>query len=113
MQIRGAGTTYSTPSFTGTGSEDITTEGPSNTLYWYFRNPNTGNLDGPVQIGSPGSTWSAPSILQDHSGNYDIAVQGANNALYEYFVINGAVHGPLGIGAPGSTFSSELVPSNF
>ncbi len=108
-QIRGAGTTYSTPSFTDTGSF-ISVEGPSNTLYWYFRDQNTGNLDGPLQIGGAGSSWSAPSLIRDAStggNNYDIAVQGANHALYEYFVISGVVHGPLGIGAPGSTFSSS------
>ena len=104
-QIRGAGTTYSTPSALYTG-QYITAEGPSNTLYWYFYDNNTGRLDGPLQIGGIGSTWSAPSLISDDNGNYDIAVQGANHALYEYFIIGGVVHGPLGIGAPGSTFSS-------
>ena len=104
-QIRGAGTTYSTPSSLY-GTSYIAVEGPSNTLYWYFRDANTGTLDGPLQIGSPGSTWSAPSLLEDATDNFDIAVQGPNNALYEYFDINGVIHGPLGIGAPGSTFSS-------
>jgi hypothetical protein len=104
-QIRGAGTTYSTPSALGTG-DYITAEGPSNTLYWYFNDVKTDTLDGPLQIGGAGSTWSAPSLIQDNVGNYDIAVQGAGNALYEYWVVGGVPHGPLGIGAPGSTFSS-------
>ncbi len=104
-QVRGAGTTYSTPSALDSGFF-ISVEGPSNTLYWYFYNSSTGNIDGPVQIGAPGSTWSAPNLINDDNDNFDIAVQGPNNTLYEYFIINGAVHGPLGIGAPGSTFSS-------
>jgi hypothetical protein len=104
-QIRGAGTTYSTPSALGSG-EYISAEGPSNTLYWYFFDVNTDRVDGPLQIGAIGSTWSAPSLIEDANSNFDIAVQGVNNALYEYFVINGVVHGPLGIGAAGSTFSS-------
>jgi hypothetical protein len=104
-QIRGAGTTYSTPSALFAG-QFITAEGPSNTLYWYFFDVNTGRVDGPLQIGGIGSTWSAPSLIEDDNDNFDIAVQGANHTLYEYFVINGVVHGPLGIGAMGSTFSS-------
>jgi hypothetical protein len=106
-EIRGAGTTYSTPSgLSGGNYQYIAAEGPSNTLYWYFEDPNTVRLDGPLQIGGVGSTWSAPSLIFDASGNFDIAVQGANHALYEYFDINGVMHGPLGIGAAGSTFSS-------
>jgi hypothetical protein len=104
-QIRGGGTTYSTPSALNAGNF-ISVEGPSNTLYWYFQDANTGNVDGPLQIGGIGSTWSAPSLIEDANDNFDIAVQGANHALYEYFVISGVVHGPLGIGGAGSTFSS-------
>ena len=109
-EIHGAGSTYSTPAGLATGPSNyyqyIANEGPSNTLYWYFEDPHTVRLDGPLQIGGVGSTWSAPSLLMDVSGNFDIAVQGPNHALYEYFDVGGAIHGPLGIGAPGSTFSS-------
>ena len=105
-QVNGAHTAYSSPSASDNNVYAISVEGPANRLDLYFEDSNTHRLDGPLQIGSPGSTWSAPSLLEDATDNFDIAVQGPNNALYEYFDINGVIHGPLGIGAPGSTFSS-------
>jgi hypothetical protein len=111
VQVRGAGTTYSTPSEVGTGSRGpgnrfIAVEGPSNTLYFYFHNITTGNLDGPLQIGAPGSTFASPNIVKDNNNNEDIAVQGPGNALWAYFDIAGVIHGPLQIGRPGTSFSS-------
>jgi hypothetical protein len=113
-QVRGAGTTYSMPSVipdtpgdTGPFNRFIANQGPANTLFFYFPDTNTGLLDGPLQIGSPGSTFSGPSLVQDNNGNEDIAVQGPGNALWAYFDIAGAIHGPLQIGGPGSSFSSN------
>jgi hypothetical protein len=106
VQIRGGGSTYSMPSLTN-NTDFIAAEGPSNTLWYYFYNNSTSNFDGPLQIGSPGSTFSAPSLIQDASSNQDIAVQGPGNALWAYFDIGGTIHGPLQIGGPGTSFSSS------
>src|ERR1017187_114016 len=92
-QLRGGGTTYSMPSAispTGPGVAGyIANAGPSNTLSFYFPDSTTGNLDGPLQIGGTGSTFSAPSLIQDGNGNQDIAVEGPSNTLWAYFDIGG------------------------
>ena len=119
--IEGAGTTYSAPSEvgrggsnsgTGPGDRYIAAEGPSNTLYFYFPSPGTGSNgkgspNGPLGIGSPGSTFSAPSLIIDSNNNQDIVAEGPNHALWAYFDIAGVIHGPLQIGGPGSSYSSD------
>jgi hypothetical protein len=121
-QIEGAGTTYSVPSevgptvvsnvFPGPGDRYIAVEGPSNTLYFYFPQPNSshngkGSPSGPLGIGSPGSTFSAPVVIIDSNGNQDIVAQGPSHTLWAYFDIAGVIHGPLQVGGPGSSYSSD------
>jgi hypothetical protein len=115
-QIRGGGTTYSMPAVVGVGGQQssggpgaryIAAEGPSNTLFFYFPNANSSDVSGPLQIGAPGTAFSAPSLIIDANSNQDIVVQGPSHTLWAYFDIAGVIHGPLQIGAADSTFSSD------
>jgi hypothetical protein len=118
QEIVGSGTTYSMPSVvssasaqseSGPGARYIAAEGPSNTLYFYFPAGNAAKptLQGPLGIGSPGSTFSAPSLIIDSHNNQDIVVQGPSHTLWAYFDIAGVIHGPLQVGGPGSSYSSD------
>jgi len=98
--IGGANTTYSSPSLTGNA---VAAEGPGHSLYYWW---NAGG-NGPLQVSSPGTINSAPSLATEPSGNQDIAVQGPNNTLWAFWEINGTWSGPLQVGGAGTTFSSS------
>ena len=84
-------------------SINVAAQGPSHTLYFYWELENssggyTGVWNGPLGIGAPGSTFSAPTIVAQGSGpgfgNFDIAVQGPSNTGDLYWDISGTWYGP-------------------
>jgi hypothetical protein len=88
-------------------SINVATQGPGNTLYFYWN--VQGTWYGPYQVGAPGSTFSAPTIVAQANGNFDIMAEGPGHTLYVYWDIAGTWYGPLGAGPAGSVFSAPAV----
>ncbi len=86
------------------GSVNVAVLGPSHSLFFYWN--VGGTWYGPLGIGAPGSTYSAPSIVSEANGNFDIAVEGPSNTLFMYWDTAGQWHGPLQVGVPGQAFSA-------
>ena len=95
----------------GANGLQVVAMGPSHALYTYWLNGATATWYGPLQIGVPGSTYSAPDIADEEDGNLDVAVQGPNHTLDAYWFIqsNNTWYGPLQVGAAGSTYSHPRV----
>jgi hypothetical protein len=103
------GSAYSAPSLTGLGmgTSRVTVEGPLHTLsFWSV--DSSGHWGGPVQVGGPGSTYSAPSMEEETGGGtLDLAVQGPGDSLYAYWNLGGTWYGPLQVAGAGTTFGSS------
>ena len=81
--------------------------GHSNWVYW---ETSDALWHGPLGVGNPGSTFSAPSVGVGPNGLPTVAVQGPANRLWVYWETSDAQwHGPLGVGNPGSTYSAPSV----
>ncbi len=120
-QIIGAGNVFSAPSLSMAAGTTIAFQGPSRSLYYmYDQNYDCcdDNYQGPLQLGAPGSVFSAPSDVQEgttngtdygsgFTGNTDIFVEGPNNTLLGYWIIGGTGYGPLQVAGAGTTFSSN------
>jgi hypothetical protein len=85
-------------------SVNVAARGPNNSLMFYWE--TGGSWYGPLGLGGPNTTFSAPSIAAEPNGNFDIAVEGPGNSMYFYWDASGTWYGPLGIGAAGSTYSA-------
>lgn len=68
-----------------------------------------GTWYGPLGIGAAGTTFSAPSIVAQPNGNFNIVAQGPGNSLLLWWDASGTWYGPLGIGAGGSTFFTPSI----
>jgi hypothetical protein len=89
------------------GSLNVATQGPNHSLYFFWN--VAGKWYGPLGIGAPGSTWSAPTIVAEtgpNAGNFDIAVEGPNHTLWFYWDISGTWYGPYQVGGPSTTYST-------
>jgi uncharacterized protein YvpB len=86
------------------GSVNVAVQGPDHSLFFYWN--VAGAWYGPLGIGGPNSTFSAPSIVAEANGNFDIAMEGPNNTLFMYWDTSGRWYGPLQVGGPGSTWSA-------
>jgi hypothetical protein len=84
----------------------VAVQGPGNSLWVYWETPDA-QWHGPLGVGGPGSTLSAPSLALGPNGLPTVAVQGPGNSLYLYWeASNSQWYGPLGVGGPGSSFSA-------
>lgn len=101
-QLAGGGNVFSSPA-QDQGEDDIAFQGPSNSLYFVFQQ---GGGWGQLQVGNPGTTFSAPALTTDASGNLDFIAVGPNNSLLAWWQIAGKYYGPLQIAGPGSAFVS-------
>lgn len=109
-----AATAPSTPGFavseaidSSSGNTYIAAQGPGHSLYFYWN--LQGTWYGPLAVGAPGSTYSAPSLTIDSNGNVVIAAQGPSSTLWFYWNVQGTWHGPLQVGAPGSAVSTPSI----
>ncbi len=89
------------------GNTYIAAQGPGHSLYFYWN--LSGTWYGPLAVGAPGSTFSAPSLTIDNNHNVVIAAQGPSNTLWFYWNVKGTWYGPLQIGAPGSAVSTPSI----
>jgi lipoprotein-anchoring transpeptidase ErfK/SrfK len=88
------------------GLPTVAVQGPGNSL-WVYWEASSGQWQGPLGVGGPGSTFSSPSLAFDPNGLPTVAVQGPGNSLWVYWQASNAQwYGPLGVGGPGSAFSS-------
>src|ERR1700722_7625773 len=73
------------------GEADLVTEGPDNTLQYYWATP--GSPWDNTQVAGPGSTYSAPSVFvrsTDPTGEADIVAEGPDNTLQYYWATPGS-----------------------
>lgn len=85
-------------------SVNVAARGPNNSLLFYWE--IGGTWYGPLGLGGANTTYSAPSIVAEASGNFDIAVEGPGNTIYFYWDAAGTWYGPLQVGTAGATFST-------
>ena len=88
---------------------DLATQGPGNTLDYYWATP--GSPWSSAQVGVPGSTYSAPSLFVEAGGEAHIAAEGPGNTLDYYWATPG---GPNSwnfapIAGPGSIYSAPSI----
>ena len=94
------------------GHPTVAVQGPGNSL-WLYWETTTGQWVGPLGVGGPGSTMSAPAMAVGPSGLPTVAVQGPGNSLWLYWETPQATWvGPLGVGSPGSTVSAPAIASS-
>ena len=116
-----AGIAWSAPAIgfnTATGLITALAEGPSGSLYAYWRN-SAGQWSGPGGVDSqrPGIAYSAPAIAETPAGQPVAVADGPSDSLYSYWQDNSQTWvGPLGVdrGAAGiadSAGSITVVPS--
>ncbi|MDQ6847698.1 MAG: C39 family peptidase [Candidatus Dormibacteraeota bacterium] len=89
------------------GSVNVAVQGPDHSLFFFWN--VAGTWHGPLGIGGPNSTFSAPAIVAEASGNFDIAVQGPNNTVDMYWDTGGRWYGPYQVGGAGSANSTPSV----
>ncbi len=112
INVATAGSAYSAPSSVSNtnccnNNQRLVVQGPAHTL-WYYFTTNGEQWQGPAQVGSPGSTYSAPALAQESSaGNMDAVVQGPGNSLWFYWNLGGPWYGPVQIAGGGTTFGSS------
>jgi len=110
LQIGGAGTAYSGPAIEdergNVDNLDVAVEGPNHSLNFFWNIAATNTWYGPLQIGAPGSAYSAPAVTVDSNGDVDVAVQGPNGSLFFYWSIGGIWYGPLQVAGTGTTLSA-------
>ena len=85
-------------------SVNVAARGPNNSLLFYWE--VGGTWYGPLGLGGPGTTFSAPTIVAEDSGNFDIAVEGPGHTIYFYWDASGTWYGPVQVGAAGASFST-------
>ena len=91
------------------GHPTVAVQGPGNSL-WLYWETTAGQWVGPLGVGGPGSTMSAPAMAVGPSGLPTVAVQGPGNSLWLYWETPNATWvGPLGVGAPGSTMAAPAI----
>ncbi len=93
-------------------SVNVAARGPNNSLLFYWE--VGGTWYGPLGLGGAGTTFSAPTIVAEDSGNFDIAVEGPGHTIYFYWDASGTWYGPVQVGAAGAAFStpSMTIDSN-
>ena len=91
------------------GLPTVAVQGPGGRLWVYWKTPSS-QWVGPLGVGAPGSTLSAPAVAVAPSGLATVAVQGPGDSLWLYWQAPNATWvGPLGVGAPGSTLSAPAI----
>jgi hypothetical protein len=94
------------PAAASTPLPSYAVQGPGNSLWYYWQSADA-QWHGPLGIGGPGSTNSAPAMVLSPAGLPTVAVQGPGNSLWVYWETADAQwHGPYGVGPAGAVFSS-------
>ena len=87
--MSGAGTTYSAPSVAANGGGvNIVTEGPGNSLEFYWAMNGTSTWH-PETVAGAATTYSAPTVI-GNGGRADVVAEGPGNVLDFYWQTNGS-----------------------
>jgi hypothetical protein len=82
---------FSTPALSltsGAASTELAVREPDNGLAFFWLPSGSSVWSGPTQVAGPGTTFSAPAMIQDGSSTI-ITAQGPSNSLDFYYVQNG------------------------
>jgi hypothetical protein len=87
---------------------EIAVEGPGNSLDYYYQSAPGSWQEYQVPGGGPGTTYSAPSLVQVDASTTVIAVEGPSNSLRYYEQSGGTWHMQQ-VATAGTTFSAPSV----